>query len=91
MFPLYSSLLLSVVFAIAAYLTYGLSDLAHSCWIYWIISGLLLSGLVVTIMGEFNDCLVCRLKSKFRKIRWLETLYAQVPCREQGISLMIWQ
>jgi hypothetical protein len=86
MFPIIFSIILATVFGLAAYITYGLEVFVESSWIDLVIVTVVLTGFIVTLMGEINDCLPCRLKTKYRHIHWLEILCMHTPCREQGLD-----
>jgi hypothetical protein len=89
MFPLLFGFILAGLFGLAAYITYGLEGFILYGWIDLVLSSLIMAGFVVSLMGEFNDCLPCRLKTKFRNIQWLEALCLRTPCIGHRINLFI--
>ena len=86
MFPLVFSLILSVLFGLAAYTTYGSDGFTQSCWIDMVMSGLIVTGFIVSLLGEMNDCLPCKLKERFRNARWLDSICTHSPCIEQRLD-----
>ena len=91
MFPLFFSLVLSVLFGTAAYSTYGLEGFMESCWIDVVLSSLILTGFAVSLVGEMNDCLACKLKTRFSNSQWLETICFHSSCKRSRLNTMIHQ
>jgi hypothetical protein len=80
MLPVLFGLIAAMLFGLASYLTYGLEGLAHYAWIDTVFWSLILTGVVVTLAGELNQCLPCKLKLRFKNNNWLETLCERTPC-----------
>jgi hypothetical protein len=91
MFPLFFSIVLSALFGFAAYSTYGLEAFLQSSWLNWVLSILITTGFLVSLMGELNDCLACKIKTRFTKVHWLETLCLHSPCIKRELNHMIHQ
>jgi hypothetical protein len=89
MFPLAFSLILSVLFGLAAYSTYGTNVFTQSCWIELVMSSLIALGFIVSLLGELNDCLPCRLKSRFTNAHWLGKVCSNMPCIKQRLDTII--
>ena len=89
MFPLYFSLIISGLFGLTAYSIYGSEGFTQSCWIELVLSSLIMAGFLVSLSGELNDCLPCKLKTRFKNSHWLQALCSHTPCKEQRFDQMV--
>jgi hypothetical protein len=89
MYPLFFGIISSIIFGVTAYTMYGPAVFAQSCWFYLILGSLMATGFLVSLMGEMNHCLPCKMKIRFKNSRWLETLCLHTPCTAQKPDPMI--
>ena len=80
MFPILFSLIAASLFGMASLCTYGAEGFIDNPWIIGVLLIIPMVGITVTLFGEFNQCLHCRLKAKYSNVRWLGTLCDRYPC-----------
>lgn len=74
MLPFIYSLIAAVTLTVASYFTFGFDGIMDRPWIVGFTLMLILVGLVVSFLGELNDCVFCRLSAKFKNIHLFQEI-----------------
>ncbi|MBL3528542.1 MAG: hypothetical protein JMN27_11970 [gamma proteobacterium endosymbiont of Lamellibrachia anaximandri] len=79
MLPILFGLIAATLFGLFAVMTYGVENIIYYPWVEIVFWTLIATGAGVTVLGELNQCLPCKLKERFN-FNWLETLCQKTPC-----------